>query len=341
MKRLPWILCGLACVLFGAACRQSPAVVALSLSGLTMGTTYQVQAIPPSPRSPSEGAVRQAVEEELEGVNRSMSMFRPDSELSSFNRNTDTGWFAVSPAVAEVVTRALEVSALSQGAFDVTVAPLVDLWGFGRKGPAGRPPAPEEVGRVLQEIGYSNLEARRQPPALRKKRPALSCDLSAIAKGYAVDRVAERLSALGFESYLVEIGGEVRARGQNAENRDWQIGIAAPDSSGGLGQVVHLKNTSVATSGDYRNYFEKDGRRYSHTIDPQTGSPITHALASVTVIHPSCTHADALATALNVLGPERGMALAVQEKLPVQFILRQNGRFVVQSTEWFAPYLTR
>ncbi|HNX96067.1 MAG TPA: FAD:protein FMN transferase [Candidatus Aminicenantes bacterium] len=338
MKKVIGILCGLAWLIATPACRNHDASPSFSLAGFTMGTHYHVKAIPSGRNAPGVDQVRQAVEGELEAVNRAMSMFRPDSELSAFNRSSSGVWFPVSPATAEVVEHARQISVLSGGAFDVTVAPLVDLWGFGRNGGRTAPPSPEEVARVRQEVGYERLRIRLAPPALRKETATLRCDLSAIAKGYGVDRVGLRLESLGFDRYLVEIGGEVRCRGQGPTGADWQVGIAAPDASGDLLRVIHLRDVAVATSGDYRNYFEKDGRRFSHTINPRDGAPITHSLASVTVIHPSCMHADAMATALNVLGPEAGLALANREKLAAYFIVRRGSGFVETSTAWFAPY---
>lgn len=325
----------------GPACRHKRPASPLALAGFTMGTTYSIKALPPHNHDEYAAEVQAAVEAELESVNRQMSVFRPDSEISVFNRHTGGEWFPVSPALAMVVEHARQVSERSAGAFDVTVAPLIDLWGFGVKGRRSTPPPPAEIERTLAAVGYRKLEVRVHPPALRKRVPDLRCNLSAIAKGYGVDAVGRRLEALGFRDYMVEIGGEVRTRGVNASGRPWLVGIAAPDESIGLQRIIHLQGESIATSGDYRNYFQKDGRRFSHTIDPQTAAPVTHNLASVSVIASSCMTADALATAIAVMGPQKGMEFARREKLPVFIIVHEKDGFREMSTPWFASYLEK
>ncbi|KAA3657833.1 MAG: FAD:protein FMN transferase, partial [Calditrichaeota bacterium] len=184
-------------------------------------------------------------------------------------------------------------------------------------------------------VGQKHVTARSNPPAVKKEIPGIYCDLSAIAKGYAVDAVADYLIDAGFANFLVEIGGEVRAGGKKANGDAWRIGIASPVKSGGIQKVVRLSDTGMATSGDYFNYFEKDGKRYSHTIDPVTGHPVTHKLASVTVIHPSCMTADGYATAIDVMGPEKGFEFAQDRNLAVFMIVRSNGGFVEKMTPEF------
>ena len=194
---------------------------------------------------------------------------------------------------------------------------------------------------MMERIGYQNLFVRQSPPSIKKKNPGIYCDLSAIAKGFGVDKVAEYLDSKGFVHYLVEIGGEVRAKGVKPGGQPWRVAIAVPDGSSSYQRVLLLKNISMATSGDYQNYFEKDGKRYSHTIDPCTGRPITHTLASVTVIHESCMMADALATAINVLGPGKGYELAIKENLPVFLIIKKRGGFVEKMTPLFEDILAK
>lgn len=288
--------------------------------GETMGTYYQVTA--QCPRD-----VGDLIEAELAAVNDEMSTYLPQSDLSRFNQAPVGEWFAVRPAVATVVAAALELSRSSGGAFDVTVGPLVNLWGFGPEAGHGVPSQAEvEAARV--RIGFAALEVRQAPPALRKTRD-LYVDLSAIAKGHGVDRVVERLAGAGCGSLLVDVGGEVRSRGANPAGEPWRIGVEVPDpqSVGGVQRVIRIADAALATSGDYRNFVEADGRRYSHTMDPRTGAPVAHGLASVTVLHESCMWADGYATLLSVLGPDAGWDFAVEHELPVLFIVRGESGF--------------
>lgn len=326
-------------ILMGGCSGKKQAGDLVSLSGLTMGTTYSIKIIGGEDTLKDAAVLQTGIDEILLGVNRQMSMFMEDSEISRFNRSRSTGWFEVSRATALVLDKALEVSRKSAGAFDITVGPLINLWGFGVKR-RQEIPAEAAINEALMQTGYRHLSVRFDSPAVRKAIPELYCDLSSIAKGYGVDRVAEFLESIGATDYMVEIGGEVRAKGKNPQKRWWRIGIATPNGSAGLQKILHLRNTSMATSGDYRNYFEKDGIRYSHTIDPSTGRPVTHSLASVTVIHPSCTYADAMATAIDVLGPDRGYRLAVRENLPAFLIIRRGDKFIEKATPGFERLLS-
>lgn len=287
------------------------------LSGQTMGTTWAVKVVG-LPCAPEEA--QRAVSQALEGVDLAMSTWKRESELSSLNRHQGPTPFPLSAATREVLALALQVSELSGGAFDVTVAPLVDAWGFGPPG-AREPPDPAALARLREAVGYRQLNL--SDAGVSKAQEQVQVDLSAIAKGYGVDRAAQALETLGARRYLVEVGGELRARGLNLEGVPWQVGVERPDPSGRFVQrVVPLLDAALATSGDYRNFFERGGRRFSHTIDPRTGRPIAHALASVTVVADTCARADALATALNVLGPEEGLALARREHLSAWFLSR-------------------
>ena len=225
---------------------------------------------------------------------------------------------------------------MTDGAFDITVGPLVNLWGFGPGDSIAEPPSDAEIRALLDSVGHQHLQADCEQPALRKALPGLVLDMSAFGKGYAADAVGDQLDAKGYANYLVEVGGELRVRGHNARGEKWAIGIEAPlvDQRRPYA-VVRLTDTAVATSGDYRNYFEADGTRYSHTIDTRTGRPITHSLASVTVVDPRGYRADALATALLVLGPEQGMQLATRENLAVLFLLRGESGFDEQASPAF------
>lgn len=310
----------------------------LELTGSTMGTTYSVKVVGP-PKGLGEGALRAEVEGVLRAVNGAMSTYDADSELSRFNRSRDTGWVAASPELVAVLTEANRVSRLSGGAFDVTVGPLVNLWGFGPGGGGDRAPSKEEVAAARARVGYTHLEVRSSPPSVRKAIPDLYVDLSAIAKGYGVDRVADRLGELGVDRYLVEIGGEVRGLGHNGRGMPWRLAIERPVPGERVAYAaIEVDGVGVATSGDYRNFFGRDGRRYSHTIDPATGRPVTHDLASVTVVSATCTTADALATALNVLGPQVGYALAEQQGIAAFFIAHEDLGFAHRATMAFARH---
>lgn len=323
-------------VLLLAACGNTQP---LQFSGRTMGTGYQVQ-ISRFPERLDPDAIAQKLDARLVEINAQMSTYQQDSELSRFNRQQTTDWFPVSPQLAQVVAKAQEISDYSDGAFDVSVGPLVNLWGFGPSPHLDAAPAAEAIQAAQAAIGYQHLQVRQEPPALRKQRPALYVDLSAIAKGYAVDVLAEYLQGLGIKNYLVEIGGEVRVRGSNPQGQPWRIAVERPSAgTRAVQRVVRLNGQAVATSGDYRNYFEQDGQRYSHTIDPRNGYPIKHRLVSVSVIHPDCMSADGLATALMVLGPQAGQDLAVKLGLAALFIVKTDDGFSEHYTPAFMAYL--
>jgi len=311
----------------------------VQLTGATMGTTYTVKILR-IPESITAKALQAEMDRLLAGINRQMSTYDPDSELSQFNRNPSTGWVPVSSELLFVLQEAQRVSQLTDGAFDVTVGPLVNLWGFGPTLTNDDIPTDTAIDEALTRVGYRRLQLRDDPPALQKTLADIYVDLSAIAKGYAVDRLAEYLEMLAISDYMVEIGGELRVKGHNAQGVPWRIAIEKPTpNERTVERVLRLTDQGIATSGDYRNFFERDGQRYSHAIDPHTGRPIRHQLASVSVIHPSVTTADALATGLIVMGPEKGFQLAEQQGLAALFIVINNGEFKEKSTSAFAPYL--
>lgn len=294
-----------------------------------MGTTYTVKVVSekaPLPRH--QRALENLVELQLESVDEKMSTYREDSELSRLNRWQDNEPFPLSVATYTVLRHAQEISGLTGGAFDVTVGPLVNAWGFGPGGERG-PPADEEIERLRRHVGFQKLELDEVSRSARKRDSQLYLDLSAIAKGYAVDRVAEALEGEGWTNYMVEVGGEIRTGGSNASGRAWQIAVARPVAGAReLHRVLPLSNLSLATSGDYRNYYELEGRRVSHEIDPRTGYPVRHRLASVSVLDPLCVRADGLATGLMVLGPEDGYALAEERDIPALFFIRERNEDV-------------
>ncbi len=306
----------------------------VTISGPTMGTTFQVKIVQ-SEITPGAGVLIQEVSARLEEVNRQMSTYRDNSEITQFNRSRSTDWFAVSSDFAYVLHIAREISTWSDGAFDVTIGPLVNLWGFGPNAIPERVPSPDSIATRKTLVGYKKIHIDLSASAIKKESPEIYCDLSAIAKGYGVDRIASYLDSLGINRYFIEIGGELRTKGHNPLGQLWRIGIASPAGQGELQKALALNNMSMATSGDYHNYFERDGIRYSHTIDPRTGRPITHALASVTVLHKSCAYADGLATAINVMGPEKGYAFAEKRNLAVFMIVRQGDGFAEKMTSGF------
>ncbi len=305
------------------------------ISGDTMGTVYNIKISGP-PDGLTDARLQQEVDARLKYINDRMSTYLPESEISLFNRSQNDDWFEVSPETAAVLGEALQTSEKTDGAFDVTVGPLVNLWSFGPEGRLEEIPTDDEIERTKANIGFRHVEVRFSPPALRKTHPDVYVDLSAIAKGYAVDEVARVLDGLGIVRYMVEIGGEVRTRGRKRDGASWKIGIEKPVSSSRVLQhIVELENRALATSGDYRNFFEKDGRRYSHTIDPRTGRPVEHNLASVSVISDNCTFADAMATALTVMGPDEAFRYATDNDIDVLLIIRVPDGFEVKTTKGF------
>ena len=294
------------------------------IEGPIMGTTFSVKVVSDVLDDSRVMSLRVAVEETLAAIDHKMSTYRADSELSRFNAVRTTDPFPVSADTIAVFQHAREISELTEGAFDVTVGPLVDAWGFGPRGQPATWPADADIERLKTHVGYERLEINVDAATLRKTDPMTVSDLSALAKGYAVDRVVALLHAEGFRSLLVEVGGEVRTSGRSERGDDWRVGIERPVlGPPAVQRLFRLRDRALATSGDYRNYYEVGGRRISHTIDPRSGRPVSHGLASVGVIAPLCVQADAMATALEVLGPDEGFALAVEHNWAALLIGRR------------------
>lgn len=317
-----------------SACSTEPPEFML-ISGSTMGTTYNITLR--SPTDWTEKALKVELDKRLAAFSQIASTYIPDSELSQLNTKPVGEWHQLSETLFDILVLSAKASGLSSGAFDVTVAPLVDLWGFG---PERHDGSPDEaaVQEALADVGFDRIELDSVEHKLRKDAP-LHIDLSAVAKGYGVDVIALWLESLGIADYLVEIGGEMRVAGLSPRDDSWRIGVESPDISDNNPRPILLGNTGVATSGDYRNYFEENGVRYSHTIDPRTGYPINHNLASVTVLNPSCAFADAMATAFLVLGGEKTIELAEQLAIPVYLIEKAENGFSSRYSSSFAPYL--
>ena len=330
----PRLAIGFACGLLLAACAcapPDPGAAVVEFTGPTMGTAWAVRVVavdawPRVERDRIAGEI-QAV---LDDVESKMSHYDPSSELSRFNRGRTTRPFPVSAETFEVFRQARRLSELTAGALDVTVAPLVNAWGFGPVEPDRFPPDADRLARALEHVGYAGIELDEAASTLRKSDPAIEVDLSAVAKGYGVDRVATALRGEGLERFLVEVGGEIVASGTNQLDRPWRIGIESPLAGGGIQRVVPLRDRAMATSGDYRNRREVDGGWVSHTIDPRTGRPVEHRLASVSVIADRCIVADGLATALEVLGPDDGYALAVERGWAALFLSRDEGGAIAE-----------
>ena len=305
------------------------------MQGKTMGTTYNIKVVG---ENIDTVKLQQGIDDKLKQLNQEMSTYIKDSELSRFNQSTSLEPTSVSTGLARVVKEAIRLGVLTQGALDVTVGPLVNLWGFG---PEYRPetvPSDELLIATKARVGLDKLTFANG--MLAKKIPDIYVDLSTIAKGYGVDLVAEFIEANGINNYLVEIGGEMRLKGFKHTGELWHVAIEKPlTNERAVHQIIVPKDNAVATSGDYRIYFEADGQRFSHIIDPKTGKPINHKLVSVTVIHPSSMTADGLSTAMMVMGEEKALAFAEENDLAVYIIAKTDHGFVEQSTVKFMQYL--
>lgn len=317
-----------------AACWPDKAPESLTISGKTMGTTYNVTVVD-APKDADADTLLAAIEAALADVNSKMNNWDPTSEVSQFSASTVTTPAPISADMVTVLTEANRIHDLVGGKFDVTLAPLINLWGFGPKKPGEPIPSDEEITAALEIVGQSD-KLTLTDGTLAKSLPGVSVNLSAIAKGYGVDRIGAALESAGVDRYLVEIGGDLAAKGLNAEDAPWSIGIERPDATRQTIEVIiPVSDLGMATSGDYRNYFEEDGVRYSHIIDPTTGRPVTHTTASVTVLADSAMTADGLATAMLVVGEEEAMRIAEAENLAVMTIIREGDAFVTTTSPAF------
>ena len=322
-------------ILSGCSVSKEPEIYAIT--GLSMGTSYTVKWV--SQDNSDYDNVANSVAAELSRVELSMSTYMDASDLSGFNGAAINEWHKVPAEMASLVAQSLYLSDQTNGAFDITVGPLVNLWGFGVDPLPKNIPSQDALDKLRSVVGYQFLQVQQQPPAMLKLADS-AIDLSAIAKGHGVDAVARLLELHELNDYLVEVGGELRAHGKKPDGSPWRIAIETPSvDARQIYQVVKVNNMAVATSGNYRNYYEQDGTRYSHTLDPSTLRPVTHNLASVTVVDASAARADALATALMVMGDEQGVAWATRHQVPAYFIMKQDQGFVAQATAGFKDYL--
>jgi len=333
-------LLSMAALVVVGGCSEKPEE--LVFNGMTMGTSYQVKVIADD-NSASIQNLDEQIKNRLDALNQIFSTYIETSELMQFNQGETEQPQAISEDMQFVMSIAQEIYDLTDGAFDPTVAPLVNLWGFGPKESGDIIPQPEQIQYARSLIGLNYLVLKKKTKEAQRERD-IKLDFSAIAKGYAVDAVADLLESSGIEHYLVEVGGELRAGGHKLNGDLWRIAIEKPSIdqslSQGVQQVLSLQDVAVATSGDYRNYFEKNGKRYSHTIDPRTGYPVDHGLASVTVIEKTAIRADALATAMMVMGPEDSLMLAEEYNIPVYILVEEADGFKVQYSKAFAQYLS-
>ncbi|BCE02349.1 FAD:protein FMN transferase [Marinicellulosiphila megalodicopiae] len=305
---------------------QSKKEQVISLQGKTMGqVSYRVLVVTtPS----SQQSIQSGIDAQLDSVVELMSTYESDSQINQFNDSPLNEAFKLDQKTFDVLALSQKISEQTQGAFDITVGPLVDLWGFGPKAKPEQIPDPMQIMQSFNLIGYDSIVLDEKSLSATKKQYR-RVDLSAIAKGYAVDEIAHYLESKNINSYMIEVGGEIRLKGVKPNGNKWRIAIEIPQSD--LNQQIQttlsLTDISMATSGDYRNFFELDGVRYSHTIDPKTGYPINHHLASVTVLSEDCATADAMATALMVMGGEDGLKFANEHNISAYFIVKTKQGF--------------
>ncbi|MDJ0990520.1 MAG: FAD:protein FMN transferase [Desulfobacterales bacterium] len=313
----------------------------IRIAGRTMGTTYHVTVI--GGYLTSVAKLKTAIDARLEAINASMSTYRPESEISRFNALQETGTaFAVGPDFYRVTAIGRELFDITAGAWDGTIDPLVDLWGFGRSPRPARIPGDEEIKAGLARVGFDLIDAGREG-MLIKRHPRVTLDLASVAKGYGVDVVADLIRQQGFTDFLVEVGGEVFASGVRLDGRQWRIGINRPEAGAPVNQVykvVTLQDRAFATSGDYRIFFEQDGQRFSHVIDPRTGRPVANGVVSVSVTATTCARADGLATALMIMGVTEGLKLvnALSDTECLMVVRDAEGRLVDHYSHGFRQY---
>lgn len=340
IKNIRWLtLVGLAFLLI--ACDSKTEV---KLQGSTMGTTYHISLWSNEKITLDADQIQQGVAKVLQQVNREMSTYIPDSELSIINSKlTANEKFKLSENLAKVLLESKRLNALTEGALDVTVGPLVNLWGFGPTGIVLKAPSEQQIKHSLAIIGINKFKLEKDLNSyyIIKSSPDLYIDLSSIAKGFGVDAVASYLDSIDIPNYLVEIGGEVKTKGKNSRSKLWQVAIEKPHTGldNEVKKIVGLDNLAMATSGDYRNYFEQDGKRYSHEIDPKTGYPITHNLVSVSVISKDTMTADGLATGLLVLGADKALEIANKNNIAVYLIIKTSDGFTDKMSKEFAKII--
>ncbi|MEO8000536.1 MAG: FAD:protein FMN transferase [Arenimonas sp.] len=323
------------CLLAGCASIHTSHIE--TLSGEAMGMTWTVKFVR-TRASPDLHELQNGIQQQLDAVDSQMSTWKTDSDLSRFN-NADAGsWQTLPPELFGVLEKSLALARDTQGAYDPTVGPLVNLWGFG-PGPKNRiTPDADNLAAARRRVGWQKIELNSATKSARQPG-GVWLDLSSIAPGFAIDQISRHLQGAGIENFLVEHGGELRAHGHRAGNKAWRVGIEQPDSDDTIAMIIVLNNQASGSSGDYRKFYELDGKRYSHHIDPRTGAPVTHALASVTVIADDCITADSNAAALSILGPDEGYAYASAQGIAALFLVRTDAGFKQIMTAEFETLL--
>jgi thiamine biosynthesis lipoprotein len=319
-----------------AGCAAAPRETLLA--GETMGSAWTAKVVGPLPIPEAE--LLHGMQARFEAVNRALSTYRPDSALSRFNDDATGHWLEIEPELAAVMGYALDLAARSDGAYDVTVGPLVNLWGFGPDLATRKVPDPAAIAAARERVGWRKVEVDIAAARARKP-PGVRVDLSSLGKGRGVDRVAEYLDSVGVSNYLVDLSGKLRGRGRNARGEFWRVAVETPGADDPSGPsiappaIVELRDESVATAGDYRRFFEVDGKHYSHIIDPRTGFPVAHATVSATALAADCMAADAWATVFMAMAPADALRLAETASIPALLIRREGGGYApTSSARW-------
>ncbi|MGH8050559.1 MAG: FAD:protein FMN transferase [Arenimonas sp.] len=329
MQRLLIVI--LLCLLVGCASLDTPRVE--TLSGEAMGTTWTVKFVGPK-KSLHSSDLQTGIQQQLDTVDTQMSTWKPQSDLSRFNSAAAGSWQTLPPELFSVLEHSLQLARDTDGAYDPTVGPLVNLWGFGPGPKIRTTPDTASLANARARVDWNRIEL--DVAQQRARQPGgVYVDLSSIAPGFAVDQISRYLQSVGLQNFLIEHGGELRASGHRPGGSDWRVGIEQPDSNDGMAMVIVLNHRASGSSGDYRKFYELDGKRYSHHIDPRTGAPVTHALASVTVIADDCMTADSTAAALSILGPEEGLVYAKKNNIAALFITRDHEGFSSTMTDSF------
>lgn len=333
------VLTGLLLLLAGCKEAPSSALPELKVSGPTMGTHYAVKVVGDYPGG--EPQLQHEVEQILQRIDHQLSTYKPDSELSRFNQHQATTPVEISQDLADVLIEGLRVGKMTGGAMDITVGPLVNLWGFGPDKRPTKIPSEQQIAAARLRTGLDKLhvEIGSEKATVRKDIPDLYVDLSTLGEGYAADQVAAWLDGRGIKNYMVEIAGALRLKGHNGQGDLWRIAVEKPgDELGQVQNVLTPGDNGISTAGSYRNYYELDGQRFSHIIDPATGKPLTHKLVSVTVIAPSALYTDALDTGLMVMGADKALIFANEHNLPIYTLTKTDDGFKVRFSRAFAAY---
>ncbi len=323
--------------IFVISCDKNPEVS--EISGFALGTTYSIKIVAVKEKVDFD-QIKTRIVNLLAAHESSFSVYEANSEISRFNTNSTTSWQHFSPEMISVLVESDRIAKQTQGAFDYTIGNLIEVWGFGKQQRKAVIPEKQEIIQGIETSGFGKISLNVSESSAKKTDEKLTLNLSAIAKGYAVDQVAGLLEENGISNYLVEIGGEIKTSGTKPQGKPWVVAIERPvPTERSIQRVMHLESNAMATSGDYRNYFEIKGKRFSHTINPKTGWPVNNKIASVSVITPSCMRSDAMATALMVMGFEKGFAFAKQHGYAVFWILKEDGEFVEKHSPAFQPFL--